>query len=70
MSTSCTDPKGSTLSPENLRGWALTGSSFSLPMSILSKADVKMMSVELSLSKRTLYTVLLSMMTLITRGSS
>ena len=31
----------------------LTGSSFSLPMPILSKADAKMMSVELPLSTRT-----------------
>ena len=53
MSTSCTDPTGSTLSPENSRRQALTGSSFSLPMPLFSKADAKMMSVELSLSTRT-----------------
>ena len=35
VSTSCIDLKGSTLSPENPRRWALTGSSFSLPMPIL-----------------------------------
>ena len=70
VSTSCIDPKGSTLSPENPRRWALTGSSFSLSMTILSKDDAKMMSAELPLSTRTLYTVLLAMTTLITRGSS
>ena len=70
MSTSCIDPRGSTLSLENPRRWALTGSSFSLPMPILSKADAKMMSAEFPLSTRTLCTVLLAMMTLITRGSS
>ena len=48
----------------------MTGSSFSLPMPILSKADAKMMSAELSLSTRTLCTVLFAMTTLITRGSS
>ena len=42
--TSCTDPRGSTLSPENPRRQALTGSSFSLPMPIFSKFDAKMMS--------------------------
>ena len=52
MSTSCIDPRGSTLSPENPRKWALTCSSFSLPMPILSKADAKMMLVELPLSTR------------------
>ena len=70
MSTSCTDPKGSTLSPENLRRQALTGSSFSLPMPILSKADAKMMSVELPLSTRTLWIILLATMAFITSGSS
>ena len=35
----------------------VTGSSFSLPMPILSKADAKMMSAELPLSTRTLCTV-------------
>ena len=54
VSTSCTDLMGSTRSLENPRRQALTGSSFSIPMSFLSKADVKMMSVELSLSTRTL----------------
>ena len=53
VSTSCTDPKGSTFSPENPRKQALTGYSFSLPMPILSKADAKMMSAELPLSTRT-----------------
>ena len=70
VSTSCIEPGGSTLSPENPRRWALTGSSFSLPMPILSKADTKMMSAELSLSTRTLCTVLLATTTLITGGSS
>ena len=57
MSTSCIDPRGSTLSLENPRRWALIGSSFSLPMLILSKADAKMMSVELPLSTRTMCTI-------------
>ena len=35
VSTSCTDPRGSTLSPENPRRQVLIGSSFSLPMPIL-----------------------------------
>ena len=70
VSISCIDPRGSTLSPENPRRWPLTGSSFSLPLPILSKANTKMMSAELPLSTRTLCTVLLAMMTLITRGSS
>ena len=70
MSTICTDPRGSTLSPENPRRQALTGSSFSLPMPIFSKADAKMMSAELPLSTRTLWTVLLATMVFITRGSS
>ena len=60
VSTNCADPKGSTLSPENPRGQALTGSSFSLPIPILSKAGAKMMSVELPLLTRTLWTVLLA----------
>ena len=47
VSTSCTDPRGSTLSLENPLKWAFTGSSFSCPMPILSNADAKMMSVEL-----------------------
>ena len=58
VSTSCMDPRGSTLSLENPRRWALTGSNFSLPRPILSKADAKMMSTELSLSTRTLCTIL------------
>ena len=70
VSTSCIDPKGSILSPENLLKWAFTGSSFSFPMPIFSNADVKMMSVELPLSIRTLWIVLLTTTTLITSGSS
>ena len=70
VSTSCIDPTGSTLSLENPRRWALTGSSFSLPMPILSKDDAKLMSVELQLSTRTLCTVLLATTSLITSGSS
>ena len=70
MSTSCIDPRGSTLSPENPRRWALTSSSFSLPMLILSKAEAKMMSTKLPLLTRTLCTVLLATMALITSGSS
>ena len=54
VSTSYTDPRGNTLSLENPRRQALTGSSFSLAMPILSKVDAKMMSVELPLSTRTL----------------
>ena len=70
MSTSCTDPRGSTLSLENPRRQALTGSSFSLPMPIFSKANAKMMLVELPLSTRTLWIVLLATMVFITSGSS
>ena len=70
MSTSCIDPRGSTLSPENPRRQALTGPSFSLPMPILSKADSKMMSAELPLSTRTLWIVLLATMAFIISGSS
>ena len=70
VSTNCTDPKGSTLSPENPRRQALTGSSFSLQMPILSKADAKMISVELPLSMRTLWIILLATMAFITNGSS
>ena len=70
MSTSCIDPKGSTLSLENPRRQALNDSSFSISMLILSKADVKMMSVELPLSTRTLWIVLLATTTFITSGSS
>ena len=54
MSTSCTDPRGSTLSQENPLKWVFTGSSFSFPMPILSNADAKMMSAELPLSIKTL----------------
>ena len=57
VSTNYTDPRGNTLSLENPFKWVFTGSSFSLPMPILSNADVKMMSTELSLSIRTLWTV-------------
>ena len=60
MSTNCIDPKGSTFSPENPRRWVLTGSNLSLPMPIMSKADAKMMSVELPLSIRTQWIVLLA----------
>ena len=70
MSTNCTDPNGSTLSPENPRRQALTDSSFSLPKPILSKADAKMISAELPLSTRTLWIVLLATMVFITSGSS
>ena len=70
VSTNCIDPRGSTLSPENPRRWALTGSSFYLPMPILSKADVNMMSAEIPLSTRTLCTVLLATTALITSGFS
>ena len=54
VSTSYTDPRGSTFSSENPSKWAFICSSFSLPMPILSNADAKMMSVELPLSIRTL----------------
>ena len=70
VSTSCIDLKGSTLSLENPRRWAWTGSSFSLSMPILSKVDAKIMSVELPLSTRTLCTVLLATTAFITSGSS
>ena len=70
VSTNCIDPNGSTLSPENPRRWVLTGSSFSLPMPSLSKADAKMMSAELPLSTRTQWIVLLATTALITKGSS
>ena len=49
VSTNCTDPKGNTLSPENPFRQALTGSSFSVSIPILSKADAKMISIELPL---------------------
>ena len=68
VSTSCIDPRGITLSPENPHRWALACSTFSFPMLILLKADEKMMSDELPLSTRTLCTVLLAMTTLITSG--
>ena len=70
VSINCIDPKGSTFSPKNPRRWVLTGSSFSLSMPILSKADAKMMSAELPLSTRTRWIVLLATTALITRGSS
>ena len=70
VSTSCIDPRGSTLSPENPHRYVLTGSSFSLPMPILSKADAKMMLTALPLSTRTLWVVLLAITTLINSGSS
>ena len=70
VSTSCIDLRGSTLYLENPRRQALTGSNFSLPMPIFSKADVKMMSAKLPLSTRTLWIVLLATTTFITSGSS
>ena len=70
VSTNFIDPRGNTLSLENPLKWTFTGSRFSIPMPILSNADVKMMSVELPLSIRTLWTVLLSTTALITNGSS
>ena len=70
VSTSCIDPRGSTISPENPRRQALIGSSFSLPMPILSKVDAKMMLVELPLSTTTLWIVLLATAAFITSGSS
>ena len=57
MSTSCTDPRGSILSPENPLKWAFTGSSFSFPMPISSNVDAKMMSAEIPLSIRTMWIV-------------
>ena len=68
VSTSCTNPRGSTFSLENPSKWAFTSSSFSLPMPIFSNANAKMMSAELPLSIKTLCTVLLATMALITRG--
>ena len=70
VSTSYTDPRGSTFSPKNPLKWAFTRSSFSFPMLILSNTDAKMMSAKLPLSIRTLWTVLLATTTLITSGSS
>ena len=54
VSTSCTNLRGSTFSPENHLKWAFTGSSFSLPMPILSNVDAKMMSKKLLLLINTL----------------
>ena len=54
VSTNCIKPRGSTFSLENPSDWALTDSSFFLPMPFLSNADAKMMSVELLLSIRTM----------------
>ena len=68
MSTNCTDPRGNTLSPENPNKWVLTCSNLSLPMPILSNVDVKMMSGELPLLIRTLWTILLALTALITSG--
>ena len=70
VSISCIEPKGNTFSPENRRRWVLTGSIQSLPMPILSKAEAKMISVELPLSTRTRWTVLLATIARITKGSS
>ena len=68
--TSCTDPRDSTLSLENPLKWAFICSSFSFPMPILLNVDANMMSVELPLSIRTLWTILLVRTSLITSGSS
>ena len=70
MSTSCIEPRGNTFSLENPRKWVLTGSILALPMSNLSKVEAKMMSVELPLSTRTRWTVLLATTARITKGSS
>ena len=70
VSTSCIDPRGSTLSLENPRRQTLIGFSFCLPMPILSKADANVMSAELPLSTRTLWIILLATTTFITSGSS
>ena len=70
VSTSCFNPRGRTLSLENPHKQTLTGSSFSFPMPILSKDNVKMMSAELLLSTRTLWIVLLATTAFITSGSS
>ena len=70
MSTNWIEPNGSTFSLENPRKWVLTGSSFSLPIPILSKADAKMMLAELPLSTKTRWIVLLATTALITKGSS
>ena len=63
VSTSCTDPSGSTFSLDNPIKWPFIGSNFSLLMPILSNVDVKMISAELPLLIRTLYTVLLATIT-------
>ena len=70
MSTSCIEPKGNTFSQEYPRRWVLTGSILSIPMPILSKAEAKMKSVELLLSTRNRWTVLLAITARITKGSS
>ena len=70
VSTSCIEPKGNTFSPEKPRKWVLTGSSFSLPIPILLKAEAKMISAELPFSTRTRWTVLLATTAQITKGSS
>ena len=70
VSTSCINPRGSTLSSKNPRKCALIDSSFSLSMPILFKAEAKMMSVELPLSTKTLCTIFLATTALITSGSS
>ena len=70
VSTNYIEPKGNTFSPENPRKWVLTGSNLALLMSILSKAEAKMMSAELPLSTRTRWTVLLATTARITKGSS
>ena len=54
VSTSCTDPRGSTFSLENPSKWVFTRSSFSFPIPIFSNTDAKMMSTELSSFIRTL----------------
>ena len=68
VSTSCIEPRGNTFSPENPRKWVLTGSRLALPMSILSKAEAKMMSIELPLSTRTRWTVLLATTLVLPKG--
>ena len=70
VSTNYIDPKGSTFSLENPHRWVFIGSSLSLPMPILSKADAKMMSGELPSSTRTRWIVLLATNALFTKGSS
>ena len=70
VSTSCIEPMGNTFSPENPRKWVLTGSSLALLMSILPKVEAKMMLVELPLSTRTRWTVLLATTAHITKGLS